>query len=750
MGILYAVTILLSAGLLFVIQPLFARMVLPLLGGSPAVWNTALVFYQAILLVGYTYAHLLTRWLNFRRQIVVHILVLLLPVLIIPIHIPPGWTPPTTHSPLLWLLALLGVAVGLPFFVVSTSSPLLQKWFTGMEHPAGADPYFLYAASNLGSMVGLLSYPFLIEPSLHLADQSKLWALGYLGLVILIAGCGVTLWRAQRAQLAPEQTQADQTDQENLTLRRRLRWILLAFVPSSLMLSVTSYISTDIAAIPLLWVLPLALYLLTFILVFARRRIPHWIMVELLPIMLVSMVIVLTAYTLQTTPMLIPIHLITFFIAAMVCHGELAQDRPGPRHLTEFYLWMSLGGVLGSAFNALLAPLIFTSVVEYPLTLVLAGLLLPVAVEKSKSAPGRVAGETTGPGIWGGRLHLKQEQVLDIALPAGLLLLVAALIYFLQPHQELAGSIQVGLMFGLPALICYSFVRRPIRFGLGIGAILLASALYLNDGGRVIYAERTFFGIHRVKLDPSGQYHVLYHGSTIHGMQSLDPARRSELLTYYTPSGPLGQVFTTFGPAWAKSDIAVLGLGAGSIVCHRQPGQHWTFYEIDPSVERIARDPNYFTYLRDCAPNAEVVLGDGRLSLASAPSGKYDLMILDAYSSDAMPVHLLTREAIQVYLDKLTPNGLLIFNVSNRYFDLKPVLANLAQDAGLAIRAKDDLDVSQLQTEQGKIGSQWVLLARKPEHLGPLAADPGWFTPQPKPGVRLWTDDYSSLFNALY
>jgi hypothetical protein len=744
-GILYAATSLLSAGLLFIVQPLFARMVLPLLGGSPAVWNTALVFYQAVLLLGYTYAHLITRRLSFRRQIILHGLVLLLPLVVLPIRLPEGWTPPTTHSPVLWLMALFGVAVGLPFFVVSTSSPLLQKWFAGMGR-AGADPYYLYAASNLGSMVGLLSYPFLVEPSLHLMQQSSLWAVGYLVLIVLLGSCGVLLWRAHRVNEMVEATPVSQAGQpETLTLWRRLRWLLLAFVPSSLMLSVTSYISTDVAAIPLLWVVPLALYLMTFILVFARRPIPHWIMIELLPIMLLPMVVVLASHAVQTTIMLIPIHLVTFFIVAMVCHGELAQDRPQPQQLTEFYLWMSLGGVLGGGFNALVAPLLFSSVVEYPLTLVLACLLLPnrapVADEDGTSPSGNsVRAEAES----------KRQRLLDGALPVGLLVLVAGLVWFVQQREELTGSIQIGLMFGVPALICFSFAKRPIRFGLGVGAILLASMLYMGGAGRIIYAERTFFGIHRVGLDDTGQYHVLYHGSTIHGMQSLDPARRTELLTYYSPSGPLGQIFTTFDEALVEHNIAVVGLGAGSVVCHKQPDQHWTFYEIDPSVERIARDPRFFTYLQDCAPDAEVILGDGRLFLASAPPNHYGLMILDAYSSDAMPVHLLTREAIQVYLAKLAPGGLLAFNVSNRYFDLKPVLANLAQDAGLIIRAKDDLDVSELQLQQGKIGSQWVLLVRQVEDLGPLANDPRWFTPQPKPGTRVWTDDYSSLFSALY
>lgn len=727
---LYSVTLFISATLLFVVQPMFARMILPLLGGSPAVWNTTQVFYQAALLAGYGYAHLARR-LAPRRQIGLHVLLLLLPLLVLPIRVPTDSLPPIASNPAPWLLLLLTVAVGLPFFVVAASSPLLQRWFAGTGHRAAGDPYFLYAASNLGSLLALLAYPVIIERSLRLAEQSHWWTGGYLLLAALIVGCGVMVWRALQSTPAPWESPPVAAPAGEVTFKQRARWVLLAFVPASLMLSVTTYISTDIAAIPLLWVIPLALYLLTFVLVFARKPLlPHALMVELFPIAMLPLVVLLASQVTQTTLRSIPIHLLAFFVVAMVCHGELARERPGPRHLTEFYLWLSVGGVLGGGFNALLAPLLFKNVMEYSLTVALGCLLLPNRAPAEQESP--------------------RARRLDWALPLGLFFLVAGLVVGLPDREWLPYRLVLGVTFGLPALICFTFARRPVRFGLGVGAIMLAGVLFNGSAGRVLYAERTFFGIHRVLLDDSGNYHVLTHGSTVHGMQSVDPARRQEALTYYTPSGPIGQVFAIFNGALADREIAVVGLGSGSVACHRQPGQRWTFYEIDPSVERIARDLRYFTYLRDCLPDAEVVLGDARFSLASARSGQYSLILLDAYSSDAMPVHLITREALQLYVDKLAPGGLLAFNISNRYFDLKPVLSNLAEDAGLAYRSRDDLDVTEAERQQGKIGSQWVVLARSPDDLGRLLDDPRWLPPRPRADIPVWTDDFNSMLSALY
>lgn len=736
MLILYAVTIFVSATLLFLVQPMFARMVLPLLGGAPAVWNTALVFYQAALLAGYAYAHIATAWLGARRHAALHLALLLLPLGVLPIAVPHGWTPPSEDSPIPWLLAVLAVSVGLPFFVVSASSPVLQAWFTGTRHDRATDPYFLYGASNLGSMLALLSYPVLLEPSLRLDDQSRLWAIGYGVLVLLIGGCAAALWRSPTAPLrggsspAPDRPAAARDSPAGeLDAGRRARWALLSFVPSSMMLSVTTYLSTDIAAIPLLWVIPLGLYLLTFIMVFARRRlVPHRLMVEILPIVMLPLVMVLAARANEPIALVISTHLLVFFVAATVCHGELAADRPGTQHLTEFYLWMAAGGVAGGAFTALIAPQIFSTVAEYPLMLVLACIL---GSRPRSSEEG-----------W-------RQRILDVALPLALGALAVGLITGMQGGALAFGSASIALVFGLLVLLCFTFSRRPLRFGLGVGALLLASTFYVGEEGRLLHAKRSFFGISRVTLDPSGRYHVLLHGTTLHGMQSLDPTRHRRPLTYFHASGPLGQMFAAFSGSTAKQRVAVVGLGAGSIACHGEPGQRWTFYEIDPIVERIARDPRYFTFLRDCPPEVNVVLGDARLSLAGATDGEYGLIILDAYSSDAPPMHLITREAVDLYLAKLAPDGLLAFNISNRHLDLEPVLGNLARAVGLACLSQDDGVVSEIDRAEGKMSSQWVLMARQHLHFAGLQGDARWRPAPGQPGVAAWTDNFSSLLSAF-
>jgi len=759
----YTLTMLVSAGLLFLVQPMFARMVLPLLGGSPAVWNTALVFYQSILLAGYTYAYAVTRWLNLRQQILLQAFVLLLPLLVIPIHLPSGWTPPTDHSPVLWLLAVLMIAVGLPFFVISTSSPLLQRWFAASGHPLALDPYFLYGASNLGSLVALIGYPLVVERWLRLGEQSQWWAGGYLLLILLIIGCGAAIWRSAPSSPAADPSATD-SGSGGVTRQQRLWWMGLAAIPVSLMLSVTTYISTDISAIPLLWIIPLSLYLLTFILTFARRPLlPHPLLVKVTPFALAILTFLLAAKQDETSWLLIVIHLLVFFTVALACHGELARLRPAARHLTEFYFWLSLGGALGGIFNALVAPVVFKEVAEYPLTLVLAALLLLKTApatpkkrqerreERQQKRRHRQDDGKHKPAEAEAGLNLRDPRVMDIALPVAMLLFSAALVKILQEPDQPSSWIMRGVMFGLPAIICLAFTRsgRPVRFSLGLGAILLASTLYVGGKGTFLYTERTFFGINRVILFSSRTYHALVHGDTLHGAQSLDPARRQEPITYYYPNGPLGQVFAEFSGEKAKRSIAVVGLGAGSTACYRQPDQAWTFYEIDPAVVRLARNSDYFTFLEDCTPDARIILGDARLSLASAKPGEYDLMILDAYSSDAIPIHLITREALQLYLDKLAPGGVLVFHITNRHLDLKTVLGNLALDAHLAYRARDDLDLDPRDGNRGKMPSQWAVLARSPDDLGTLAADPQWTVPTPRPGTSVWTDDFNSLLSVF-
>ncbi len=736
MLILFGATIFVGAGLLFLIQPMFARMALPLLGGAPAVWNTAMVFYQAVLLAGYAYAHVTTRWLGARRQAGLHLVVLLLPLLALPIALPGGWVPPGDTSPVPWLFALLAVAVGLPFFAVSATSPVLQTWFAATEHRAARDPYVLYAASNVGSLLALLAYPAIVERLLRLDEQSRLWAWGYGGFVLLSLACAVRLWRTRArhaTEVGGEPTAAPRAEAgsdeavRSVTLARRARWVVLAAVPSSLMLSVTTYLSTDIAAIPLLWIAPLSIYLLTFALVFGRRRlVPHRVWVELLPVALLPLVLVLVARANEPLALIIPTHLVVFFVAAMVCHGELARDRPDPRHLTAFYLWIAVGGVLGGAFTALVAPRVFNSVLEYPLVVALLPLL-----------PARPAA------AWQGR----SRQLLDVVLPVGLGVLAAEVILTLERSGR---AESVGPAVGLLVLLCLTFARRPLRFGLGLAALLVAGSFHHGEEGRLLFAERSFFGVSRVTRARDGQYQMLLHGTTLHGMQALAPERLREPLTYYHPLGPLGQVFPALDALAPRQAVAVVGLGAGSVACYGKPGQRWTFYEIDPTVFRIARSTRFFTFLRDCPPRPFVILGDARLTLARAPDGAYDLMVLDAYSSDAPPLHLITLDAVRLYLTKLAPGGVLLLNISNRHLDLEPVVGAIARAAGLVARTRSDNDVGGAERLAGKVESQWVVMARRAQDLGALLDEPLWRAPAAPPDLAPWTDNFASLLTAFH
>jgi hypothetical protein len=725
----FSLTLFVSALLLFLVQPMFGKMVLPLLGGSPAVWNTCMVFYQAALLGGYAYAHAAPRWLGLKRQALLHLGLLLLGALALPIGIARGWTPPASSSPIPWLLLVLTASVGLPFFVVSATAPLLQRWFSHTGHAAARDPYFLYGASNLGSMTALLSYPFLVEAHLRLAEQARVWALGYVLLVGLIAGCAVLLWRAPAAPPAAAGPEAAPpgAGEEPLTWGRRVWWVLLAFAPSSLLLGVTAYLSTDIAAVPLLWVIPLAIYLLTFVLVFARSPLlPQSFMVLAEPFLVIPLALLFFLNLKGAWP-LFPLHLLAFFVMAMVCHGELMRYRPGAAHLTEFYLWMSVGGVLGGLFNALVAPATFKGVVEYPLMIMVASLLRP----QPGARPGRA-------GAW----------LLDLLLPLVLALALGGLC-----RAVLAGdfSWQMPAIVALSCLagaFAYSFRHRPVRFGLGVGAVMAAAVLLPPGASRVLLQERNFFGVLQVRHDAAGNYHLLYHGTTLHGAQSLEPSRRREPLTYYHPAGPLGQVFQVLSGNLAPRRMAVVGLGTGSIASYGKAGQTLTFYEIDPAVERLARDPRYFTFLQDCPAQVEVVLGDARLSLKEAPDFSYDLMVLDAFSSDAIPLHLVTREALALYLAKLRPGGMLAFHISNRYLDLEPVLGGLARDAGLACLIRDDKNLGEAEKQARKSPSTWAVMGQGAEGLSRLAADPRWHPAAGRPGL-LWTDDFSNILEVF-
>jgi hypothetical protein len=741
--IVFAVSMFASATLLFLVEPMLAKMALPMLGGSPAVWNTCLVFFQAVLLAGYLYGYAATKWLKRRTQIVLHLALALTPLAVLPLHLPAGWEPPSQTSPVLWILAMLSVAVGLPFFVLSSSTPILQRWFSQSGHKQAHDPYFLYAASNAGSLVGLLGYPLLLEPALRLSEQSHLWSYGYAVFLALTVACAALVWRVQPAIDTPPLASNQQVlETESASIwRQRLRWIALAFIPSSLMLGVTTALTTDVPAIPLFWVLPLAFYLLSFVLVFAKRPpLSHQWIVKRLPFIILA-ALVPTVCTFQLPLLvLIVLYLLTLFAVAMVCHGELARSRPPVSRLTEFYLWISFGGVVGGIFNALVAPVIFSTVVEFPLALVLAALARP-SVDSPPLSPEKSAKAK------------RNDWLLPIALG---LVMAAALIW--QAHASAVLSrLPVVLIFGGSMLCCLRFGNRPLRFALGVVALLAASTLYNPIFGQALHVERNFFGVLRVTNSPDLKFRFFIHGATLHGSQSLDPAKSREPLSYYTVSGPAGSILpavqarTLYSSSGAvrKPNWAVVGLGAGAMACYLQPGESLTYYEINPAVKTIALNPHYFTFLQQCAPGAQIVLGDARLKLRDAPDAGYDLIVLDAFSGDMIPMHLVTREALALYLRKLAPGGIIAFHITNRYLQLGPTLCALAHDAGLVCLMDRDDPIPQAQKDAGKFASEWLVMARSPADLGPLATDPRWKPVTVNPGTKVWTDDYSNLLSII-
>ncbi len=724
----FGLTLFLSAGLLFSVQPMVAKMLLPLLGGTPAVWNTCMVFFQGLLLAGYAYAMFISRR-SVAQQILFQLVLLLLACVSLPIGLSAVWlnSVPSTSNPALWLLACLAATVGLPFFIASSNGPLLQKWFSNTGLRSAADPYFLYSASNAGSFVALLSYPALLEPNFNLQLQSRIWAIGYLLLICLIAVCALMLWRSRARTLESELTDPDYAAasvDDVPSTGKRLRWIALAFVPSSLMLGVTNYLTTDIASLPLLWVVPLAIYLFTLVLAFSRRQI----------ISLRSLTIVLPALTvlflfvyfsrMSIEPSwMIALSLIYFFVAALTCHTRVAALRPGARHLTEFYLWFSLGGVLGGIFNALLAPLIFTSVVEYPLMVLLACLLLPGAQ---------------------GQPSLVQLRWKDYAKPV--VILIGTLVLGIATNKLAPNSLS-GLLvvLALPLILAYTSRRRPLIFVLCVAAVIVGSTV-VSVENRTLHVERNFFGVLRVTSNADDSVHTIFHDSTVHGRQFTATERRCEPLSYFHRAGPLGYVFAAFRASAAPKNVAVVGLGAGAILAHSLPAEHWTYYEINPAVVEIARDTRYFSYVGECAQVPfNVVLGDARLRLREASDATYGLIIMDAFSSDAIPVHLITQQALDLYLSKLAPGGLLIFHISNRNLDLKPVVADVAASRDLTVVYLEDRTADPVK---GQDPSAWVAMTRKNDESGLLTKAP-IASPLTADGKHLWTDDYSNILSVF-
>lgn len=757
---LYAVTLFAGAALLFLVQPLVGKLLLPLVGGTPGVWNACMVFFQAVLLAGYLYAHRSTGKLGVRRQAAFHLLALATVVVSFkvaiavsetgsPVAVVSSVLPDDQDSSLLvfaQLGAAVGLAVGVPFFVLSTTSPLLQRWFAASGHPAARDPYFLYAASNAGSLLGLLAYPLLIEPELTLAQQKWVFAGGVLGYVALVVTCAVTVIRGS-AGPRKEEPAADSVPPpalEHIPRARIARWVALAALPSSLLLGVTTHVSTDLAPVPLLWVVPLALYLISFILVFARWPDGvHRVVGRVTPMLILFVAITLLTYAAEPLAVVGCLHMLAFFGVCLVCHGELAKDRPPPEHLTGFYFWMSLGGVLGGLFNALVAPIVFArlGMVEYPLALVLAGAVRPRA-------------DDTGPGLRAADVILV---LVLLALAIGLVLVVPLLVAMPTepdaPDALVARLLRGGLMFGVPAVAAFALVRKPARYALSLAALFVAGSLDSKHFGETLHMERNFFGVIRVTRSPDGKFVRLIHGTTMHGQQRADEPGRPRPMTYYHERGPVGHLFACL-PEERTKRVGVVGLGTGAVAHYARPGSKWTFYEIDPSVVRVARDERYFRFLSSCLGECEVVLGDARRQLTKVPDSAFDVIILDGFCSDAIPVHLLTREAIALYVSKLRPGGAMALHISNNHLDLKPLIRRLADDHNppLTVRYCHDSPTENERLD-GKTDSQWMVLARRDEDLASL----GLSTPLPAHTKRqiwqsvewregpLWRDDFANL-----
>lgn len=731
MTVLFRATLFLSALLLFSVQPMMGKMLLPVFGGAPAVWQTALVFFQAMLLAGYAYAHWLSGSVPHRLRLWIHGAVLLFAGLFLPLglsHLSIS-ADMTSNNQVLHLLGALLRVVGLPFFILSSTSPLLQRWFSTTGHAGARDPYSLSVASNSGSFVALFAFPALVEPFLTLGSASRLWTLLYALLVPLILVCGWLGLRSRAPRPVPRSQPVFPSDAAKVAVswRRRGVWILMAAVPSSLMLGLTSFITTEVASIPLLGILPLALYLATFILAFATKR---WLSVPLLSRLLpfAALCLMFQMFTEATDPIavIVLMHLAFFFIAALLCHTRLADDRPEAESLTEFYLWMSVGGVVGGLFNALVAPHLFVGVAEYPLAIV-AACLFRVAAKASK--------ETARWNRW------------DVVLPVAVFLLCLALLSGLGRVGGLVPYHQRILVFAVGAIATFISVDRTQRFASCLGAVMLSTLFMESLHGRVIDAERNFFGVSRVTVDPDGRSYRMVHGNTIHGRQRVLPVRSCEPLTYFHRSGPLGRIFRVFEFQPGKGRIGVTGLGCGAIAGYARPGQEWDYYEIDPAVIRIASDPKLFTFIHGCAPvPVRIIEGDARLRLREAAEGRYDLLIMDAFSSDSIPLHLLTREAMQLYLSKLAPEGMLAINISNRYLELSPVVAALAEEAGLSgYHWEDPFE----EKDAGKEPSHWAVLARTPSVLERFKKDERWKPLAERRGQRPWTDDFSNVLSVF-
>ncbi len=721
----FAAILFISAALLFQIQLIYAKLLTPHLGGAPSVWVTAMVFFQTALLIGYAYAFSVSKCIAPRKQILLHSVLLLLAVMFIPQGVIGTEWVQAVDRPVQTILSVLILQVGLCFFILSTTTPLMQSWF-GLVSPAHKNPYIFYAASNLGSFGGLLTYPFIVEPYIDIAGQMALWRGMFLVYAMLVLCGGIAVIRSG-ARLA-----AEKIDTAPVPVAQKWRWFLYAFIPVSLMLSVTTYVSSDVAAVPLVWVLILSIYLLTFVLVFSGKiKLNEKQMVEGLAYCILMMLVLRFWSILAESWMEVAFHLLVFFAASMVFHMQLAKLKPDAKSAPEYYMYIALGGAVASIVNGVVAPLMFHGVYEYNIGIFLAALFMPVA--------GYVL-----PGF----SKLKHDIALPVLLGGGFWAVLFLCYKFFAPAASLKANIIEFIIGAGFVWILAAWRDIPPRFAIGVLAMMIVGWTAFSNNTPVVFSDRSFFGTIKVVEETSGR-HILIHGTTMHGAQWVGTDQELWPQTYYTREGPLGDLFGIFDKINPGAPIGAAGLGVGSTACYAKQGQKITYFEIDRKVEAVARNPEYFTYLSKCP--ADVVIGDARIELAAQPDGKFGFLILDTFSSDSVPVHMLTKQAMATYKQKISENGIIAVHVSSRYFNLAPVVASIAKANGLHVAAKiqttDTISGGQVKSKDWS-PSFWVAVAANPEIIKQISAMPGWTEPKTKPN-SLWTDDYSSIWAAL-
>ncbi len=721
----FTATIFLSATLLFSVQPMFTKLILPLLGGSPNVWNTAMVFFQTMLLGGYIYAHVLSKYVKPTVQLAVHLGVTALGLAFLPLAVDPMLRPPETGMPTLWLIGVFAMTVGLPFFALSANAPLLQRWFANTDHKDAQDPYFLYAASNAGSLIILLAYPFLIEPVFRLGEQTFSWMIGYAMLIVALLGSGALALR--RPATATETTEVVEAPVETLGARRIAFWILLAFIPSSLMLGVTSFLSANIATGPLLWILPLALYLLTFVLVFAKRPLATTArLAPLMPWVPLAALILVAVPALPASVALVGGLATTFYIS-LFCHARLVEARPDVSRLTVFYIVMSVGGVLGGIFNALIAPIAFNGVYEYAIVLFISIYLLRKG--ESYERPSR-----------------------SELMRAGVFFAIAVGFLFIAPMLGMK-NLFATLCSGLALFLVTGELRMTRRLrAFTLAAIILFAFFGRFGASNVLYKDRSFFSTMSVitKTGDKGTEHLFLHGDTVHGVQLREPGSLSEPQVYYARNDGFDIVINAARSLKAgPMNVSMIGLGIAGTTCFEEAGDDWTYFEIDPKVVEIARDPELFSFIENCAPDARVLVGDARQRMFDVPAASQDLVVIDAFSSNAIPAHLVTVEALGVYRSRLKDeNGLVFFHTSNRFADVESVAARAAEAAGLSFRF---IGRGPDTPTDGTYGfkASGVLVGTE-DVLAKLDGQNDLMHRfSPSPTVRAWTDDYSSIIRAM-